>query len=357
VRKPAARSQGFVTVFDGDFAASAELKPSAVPRDRTRMIFTRRHEQDIAEIKALHQELGQDVAAALDQTKRIQKAQGVKVKEPLPRPGEPLLAFVHVPKTAGSTVKSMLAAAYSSAAIRDTGNFLGAPDATVAKVAHGGRGWEQWRQRGGRVTIGHVPFGLFREHLPGDTRYMTFLREPVDRVVSHYYRHRAKKEPRRAQPGRLSPRGKITTVSVGEALAEPPLPQLNNLATRFLCGDPSPTGPLSRSALEEAKANLRDFAFVGIQERFEESVVLLQRMLGLGAVPYEDRHVSSDRPDVEEISDQDRALIEEQNQLDAELYGFALGLFEEAIAAADHGFADEVERLRGLRPEPIPGPG
>ena len=37
--------------------------------------------------------------------------------------------------------------------------------------------------------MGHVPYGLFRRHLPEDTRYMTFLREPVDRVLSHYYRH------------------------------------------------------------------------------------------------------------------------------------------------------------------------
>ena len=35
----------------------------------------------------------------------------------------------------------------------------------------------------------HVPLGLFRRYLPADTRYMTILREPVDRVLSHYHFH------------------------------------------------------------------------------------------------------------------------------------------------------------------------
>lgn len=105
-------------------------------------------------------------------------------------------------------------------------------------------------------------------------------------------------------------------------------------------------GELPASALDDAKENLRGFAFIGIQERFEESLVLLQRMLGLGLVPYEDRHVSSDRPSVEEISDEQRALIAEHNRLDAELYTFAQGLFDDAVAAADRGFAADVEALR-----------
>ena len=65
--------------------------------------------------------------------------------------------------------------------------------------------------------------------------------------------------------------------------------------------------------------------------------MLLQRAFGLDTVPRasRDRHVSSDRPTVEETAEEERALIEEYNQLDAELYAFALGLFDDAVKASD----------------------
>ena len=208
------------------------------------------------------------------------------------------------------------------------------------------------------MLVGHVPYGVFREHLPADTRYMTFLREPVDRVLSHYYRHILSKDSRVEKavrrPGRAGDRiaseeeQELKLDLLEEALVESSLPQLTNLSTRFLCGHDDPLGELPASAVDDAKENLRQFAFVGIQERFEESLVLLQRMLGLGSMPYRDRHVSRDgsRPTADELPDERRALIAEYNQLDAELYRFALGLFEEAVAAADQGFAEQVEALR-----------
>jgi hypothetical protein len=136
--------------------------------------------------------------------------------------------------------------------------------------------------------------------------------------------------------------------SIEEALVELRLPQLSNLATRFLCGDPSPMNELPPNALDNAKANLCEFAFVGLQERFDESVVLLQRMLGLDLIPYMDRHTSIERPAVEEISERERALIAEHNRLDAELYAFARELFDQAVASTHEGLEADAERLRAL---------
>jgi hypothetical protein len=136
--------------------------------------------------------------------------------------------------------------------------------------------------------------------------------------------------------------------SLDEALTEMRMPQLSNLCTRFLCSEPT-MDRLPARALEEAKENLRKFTFVGIQERFSESIVLLQRTLGLGVVPYRSRHVSraGHRPSVDEIPDHDRELILEHNAYDTELYAFGLELFEEAVAAANGDFAADVDRLRG----------
>jgi hypothetical protein len=281
----------------------------------------------------------------------------VRVSLPFTRPGrredqaEGVIAFVHIPKTAGGTVTSLFAAAYSVRGIGKTGNYVRSAEKTERKLIKktGADWWARWREAGGRVTIGHTPYGALRDHLPPDTRYMTFLRDPVDRVLSHYWRHIHRRDPRRAGRGKERAGNIPKSDSLEEAMVEMRLPQLNNLATRFLCGAPSPMDELPASALEDAKGNLRGFAFLGIQERFAESIVLLQRTLGLGLVPresYQNRHVSRTRPSVDEIPDEQRALIEDYNRLDVELYSFGAELFESAVAAAGKGFATEVDALR-----------
>ena len=298
------------------------------------MTLTTRQEREFAEIRELTRGLTRSTRELLD---RIGEARGA-----LAPPG-PMLGFVHIPKTAGGTATTMLARAYSKSAVRDAGNYLRSPETTMRKASGPPGGWARWRDSGGRVAAGHVPYGVFRDRLPPDCRYMTFLREPVDRVLSHYYRH--------MYPDRQGGQEIIVgagVASLDEVLsAEPPL-ELNNLATRFLCGSPAPIGELPASALDDARENLRRFAFVGIQERFEESIVLLQRTIGLDLVPYLDRHVSADgsRPTVEELPAEHRALIEDRNRLDLKLYAFGLELFEAAVAAAGEGLSADAEAIR-----------
>ena len=246
------------------------------------------------------------------------------------------IAFVHIPSAAGGTITSVLAGAYrAKTAMLDAGNYLKDPEGATTKLSSP-------RAERARVAAGHVPYALFRQHLPPGTHYATLLREPVDRVLSHYYSriHRTGTA--------LDERRPVTTDSIGEAL-EMRLFEITNLATRFLSADPSPARELPATALDEAKANLQEFAFVGIQERLEQSVVLLQRTFGLVLIPYEDRQSSfdSERPSVEEISVEERALITEANHLDVQLYSFALEIFEEAVAASDEEFATDLETLRG----------
>jgi hypothetical protein len=318
------------------------------------MIFTKRNEQELSELKELTHELGDSVRDVLERLGHINELQQ---RQRLVAHGGSddlrLLAFVHIPKTAGGTVTNMLARAYSKQGVHAAGNYMSGPEQTAQKVTRRPGGWELWQRRGGRVTVGHVPYRVFREHLPPDARYMTFLREPVDRVLSHYYRHIHLPDPSPAQRRRARERRKERAGSLEEALVEMRLPQVRNLATRFLCGYPTRDEELAASALENAKANLRKFAFVGIQERFDESLVLLQRLLGLELVPYLNRHVSVEgrRPAVHEIPDSERALIEEHNRLDLELYRFGLGLFEDAVARAGKRFEADVEQLPALSTE------
>jgi hypothetical protein len=296
-------------------------------------MLTEHQRQRLTEIKALALERDESIQEVLE---GIREARDRRA---------PLVAFVHIPKTAGATAINMLVGAYSRPRVADAGNFMTGPEKVVSRLQAKRADWPQEK----RVVAGHVPYAIFREQLPLDTRYMTFLREPVDRVLSHYYRHIHKPVSDRAGRNRRNrEEGKARAASLEEALIAMRVPQLSNLATRFLSGHRSMTDDLPASALDEAQANLREFAFVGIQERFEESIVLLQRTFGLGLHSYWNRHVSLGRPSVEEISDQQRAMIEEHNELDLELYGFASELFEDAVTASDEAFADDVKRLRDL---------
>jgi hypothetical protein len=324
------------------------------------MIFTKRDERELSEIKELTHELGKGAQEVLERLGHINElhqrqlvAQSRGSAGSDGRDARPLLAFVHIPKTAGGTVTNMLARAYSKSGVNAAGNYMTGPEQAARKVTRRPGGWEAWQRKGGRVTIGHVPYRVFREHLPLDTVYMTFLREPVDRVLSHYYRHIHRPDLQPANRVQARERRRERAASLEEALVETRLPQVRNLATRFLCGYPTRDEDLAASALENAKANLRNFWFVGIQERFEESLVLLQRMLGLDLVPYLNRHVSVEgrRPAVHEITDAQRALIEEHNSLDVELYRFGLGLFEDAVARAGKRFEADVKQLPALSAE------
>jgi hypothetical protein len=234
---------------------------------------------------------------------------------------ESLIAFVHIPKTAGGTLKSVLSEALGREALHDSGNYLRDPETTVAQSFP--------LRRGQRITIGHVPYGLYRERLPGDTRYITLLREPVDRVISHYYRHLA---------------GKAGTLP--DAL-ESGMPQLTNLMTRFLCGHIDILGELPDGALDDAKANLEGFTFVGFQERFDESLLLLLERIGVPQLAYgASRHVSESRPSLDDLAEEERAIIAAHNQLDVELYRWARGRFDAELEARGDDLRAAVEILR-----------
>jgi SAM-dependent methyltransferase len=251
------------------------------------------------------------------------------------REGAPsLIAFVHIPKTGGGAVKSVFAASPECVArtfgplFRNSESTLAALEKDLNRIA---------RSERQHVVIGHIPYGIFRSYLSPDTRYVTFIRDPLDHVLSRYYRH--------IDYG----------ISLEEAL-ERGLPTtrrerkcrvpMANLATRFLSGRPSPFGKLPPRALDDAKANLREFAFVGLTERFDESVALLERTLGLGYVPYQRKHVNPNRPAVEQTPDDQRQLIEEYNRLDIELYACARRLFEERAASAGEDLAAAAQTVQ-----------
>jgi hypothetical protein len=175
------------------------------------------------------------------------------------------------------------------------------------------------------VVAGVTTYGLLRSHLPSGTRYATILREPVDRTLSHYCWLNAADLP---LPEMLV-RGRL----------------LDNLMTRLLYGSESPLGELPPDALERAKQTLGEFEVVGLTEQLDETIVLVERMLGLGVVPYRSQNVNPGRRRVADLTEEERAVVEEHNRLDLELYAYARTVFD---AQVSDEIVRDAEALRKL---------
>ena len=259
------------------------------------------------------------------------------------KPPKPLLLFVHIPKTAGTTLRTVL-----------TMNEPGARSRAVGNVFKGGGGISQTvipRLREGklpdltkvRLVRGHVPLGVrdfYERHLPEgrELRCFTFLREPTERTLSHFFAIRAE-----GRAYGLVPLGPDSTLD--DALAGGYVH--DNLQTRMLSGLAEPFGEVDDDMLERAKRNLTEgLVFFGLTERFDESLVLARQRLGLRTILYRSSRVNTGRPRGDDIPADLRDAAERCNHYDIALYAYAKELFDEA---PEHGQLDFQIDLAALR--------
>lgn len=247
------------------------------------------------------------------------------------------LILLHIPKTAGTTLAIILMNRYGQDRTRAvTGGHAGRERFTQEPEATRG---------GAALYIGHQAFGL-HEHIPGACEYVTILRDPVARVVSHYYH--VLHEPTHYLHKRVVDRGMTL-----EQYAENPFRshELDNGQTRMLAdfrlNRSQPIGKSERSLLPSALENLEGrFCCVGLTERFDESMVMLSDSLGWERVPpYLPARVSASKPK-SPLEPAVSAKIREANALDVELYDRVLARFEARVQAQGVAFGERVEAVR-----------
>ncbi|NKC31708.1 sulfotransferase family 2 domain-containing protein [Falsiroseomonas selenitidurans] len=199
--------------------------------------------------------------------------------------------FLHVPKTAGSSLRTVLSRQYGARHVLYVD--LGAGDRRPMPEI--GAQLRQVMATRPPVTLltGHQFLGL-HEALREPCLYFTMLRDPVERVLSEYfYAFSYPHHQQRAEilSGALTPMGFLTgRHGRGEAQAQ----QIAGRATR----------PLRDAAL----ANLRDaIAVVGVAEDFDRSLLLMARRLGWGPPLYVARNVTRLDPAQEAARRQARA--------------------------------------------------
>lgn len=242
-------------------------------------------------------------------------------------PAQTGLIFLHISKTAGMTMYEIISRQYPREAI-----YWVAGHSNREDVQQFMRMPEDQRRRY-RCLIGHTSFGV-HEYFLHPVDYLTILREPVDRIVSHYY------YVKRSPDNYLHRWVTENDISLDEYVNSGHASELSNGQTRMLCGIRSMDSvfgnePVTEAALEAAMRNLESIACIGLTERFDESLLVFQKRLGWKHIHYVKKNVTQSRSRTNAIPKETVRAIQEQNRLDMELYDYGRRLFEDRYRRYD----------------------
>jgi hypothetical protein len=264
-----------------------------------------------------------------------------------------VLCFIHVPKTAGTVVRSVVYVNNPGRLVKPVPNvFKGGGGMSTSGLAELPDRAQELELEGVGALHGHHPLGI-RSYLepafPDRAfRYITMLRDPVERSISHFFHVRDVQDEDDSQPpGGLRPLP--AGVSFEGAIVMGYLH--DNVETRMLSGDPEPFGDVDDAMLARAKRNVREtMTLVGITERLDESLVLAKQRLGLRSLLVNfSQRVNAGRPRGPEVPPHLRSAAERYNRYDAQLYRFAVAEFECAPERRGLDFHAEVAALRAAR--------
>jgi hypothetical protein len=247
--------------------------------------------------------------------------------------------FVHMQKTAGTTLYKRLHQAFPPEAIYPTADdqrvHPASLDVDLLRRRFGERGGKL------RVITGHFPL-CSTELLGVPFVTITVLRDPVERTLSTLRRMRERDPVFRGKP-------------LEEIYADPIKFHclINNHMVKMLAITPDEMTDGALTALEfnathleRAKRNLTERIDVwGVQEHFEELCDELTRRFGWDLGP--PRYTNRSQP--HDIDDGLRVRIAQDNELDVELYRFALDLRQQ------HGRALEPTNKFDPRQDQLPG--
>jgi len=226
--------------------------------------------------------------------------------------GKGKIFFIHIPKTAGTSMRLMLYDIFEQESILPN----------LQDIKGNGGGYPQFDKLLGlinthqkehiKLVMGHYPF------LPNalffcPPQIFTFLRQPIARAISNLFHLKKYK----------AAHYKATLTEVFEANQR----QMRNAQVRYLAGAIHKKD-LDKNDLNVALYNMKQCHFVGITEKFEESVKILEQLNGWKFPERVQANVNY-TDNTKEVPADLMDKIVEANQLDVELYKQALFLFEE----------------------------
>jgi hypothetical protein len=254
-----------------------------------------------------------------------------------------LLIFNHIPKTAGTSLKKIISeqygeqncflcygAVFGNQSIKDRVDELNKQllleDAQENTAAA--------RHTKIKVVIGHVGYGL-HELIPyRSVKHITFLRDPIERVISYYFD--------------LNRQGIVGTETgdqskyIQNCIETKFLIEADNWQTRYLSGvgwqniilegkgKRIEFGQCDSELLMLAKKNLKQHYLFGIQDKFIESIDLISNKFDWKVSNQNIKlNIAKKHQDREKISLEAIECIRKLNYLDVQLYDYAKEIFQE----------------------------
>lgn len=235
---------------------------------------------------------------------------------------EKIVFYLHIPKTGGTTLSNIIKNEYNS------DNIFSTVQSFIINVASEYHNIEDERKNKLKLIKGHFSFG-YHQLFDRPFTYITMLRSPVARVISDY--HHIVNIPQHCLHNKV-----VSHKMSLEEYVSSGIWNSDNLQTRFLSGKHAEIdfGQCSREHLELAKNNLDQyFSVVGLTERFDESLLLLQRKIGWSddCFLYEKKRVNQAKQSKVILSEKTKKTVENFNLLDIELYEYAKAIFERQI--------------------------
>ncbi len=186
------------------------------------------------------------------------------------------LIFLHITKTAGTTMQKILRTIYDKDEIlliksnpKNNGihyqDFIRLPSSERSRF---------------RVLMGHMPWGLHR-YCPNGAEYFTFLRDPLKRGISTYFHCFNKPKHHHHEIARQ--------ISIQEYLNRYYYPYISS----FLDDIDNPVSmqnPIKDPVLVTSRIE-RYFPIIGISERFNESLELLQHRYAWNIPKFENHNI------------------------------------------------------------------
>jgi len=236
------------------------------------------------------------------------------------------LRFLHIPKTAGSTLSFILNRLYKNEIFF---SFTG--DATLDDQRFSAL--SEYEKNNIGVFIGHAPV-VTGIRQADDATIVTFLRDPVDRVRSicqHVSEGKSQYLLEKYPPDKFC---------LDEFL-ESGIMELSNYQTTMLVNQRNKVSPISINKMSEMEAreaaleNLLDkISCFGLQEYFDESLIMLSSTLNWKMPLYESKNKKNINNLIQfEKSHLER--IEDLNRIDIEVYRLAKEIFVCAIESEE----------------------
>lgn len=253
---------------------------------------------------------------------------------------ESTAVFVHIPKTAGTTLNLIMERQYSSGKIAS----IHAPVENAAQINRIQKLPPNQKQKI-QLIKGHTFFG-WHEFLPQKCDYFTILRNPVERFISNYFFLLKKK----GHPlGQKLVKQHVTLEDFVNWTGE------DNYQTRYLAKNIGEKNldikneDCNRQTLELAKKNLQEnFTVVGTVEEFDKTLLILKNTFGWKNIYYKVRNRNKQRPASSLISQETLDLIKEKNKFDLELYQYASKFLELSAEKQGESFESDLANFKEI---------